>query len=96
MEESAHRSPSPWPHDLEITETQTIPVIAIAPEWSGVDRKWWDPRPRITITIAGRVMGGRRAYRFWTRAGAQRRVQRFLDAGRRIYRQYGQITAAAA
>jgi hypothetical protein len=67
-----------------------MPLLALMPEWSEVARRWWDPRPRITITVRARIMGGTRAYRFWLRKSAHQRVQDFLDAHRRIYRAYAQ------
>jgi hypothetical protein len=101
-DESAHRldtslitearqaSPSPWPRELGILETQSTPQVALVPTWNRVERRWWDPRPRITITVRARIMGGTRTYRFWLRRSAERRVQDFLDAHRRIYRLYSQ------
>lgn len=106
LDESAHRldtsliaearqvSPSPWPRELGLRETQATPVLALAPSWEGRDRRWWDPRPRIVITTRARVMGGVRVHRFWRRAAAERRVQRFLDAHRRIYRLYAQVASS--
>jgi hypothetical protein len=88
-------SPSPWPRELGIRETQSVPVLAIAPRWVRTERRWWDPRPRITVTVRARLMGGVRVYRFWTAASAEQRVQRFLDAHRRIYRMYAQPAAPA-
>lgn len=70
-------------------------MLALAPEWSHHARKWWDPRPRISITVRARITGGKRVYRFWTAAAARRRVQDFLDAHRRIYRAYAQIATAS-
>lgn len=103
-DKSAHRldtsliketvSPSPWPRDLGIRETQATPVLALMPRWVRLNRKWWDPRPRIAITVRARIMGGSRTYRFWTRRSAERRIQDFLDAHRRIYRAYAQPVAA--
>jgi len=69
-------------------------MLALAPRWEELDRKWWDPRARIRITIRARIMGGTRTYRFWLRRSAQRRVRDFLDAHRRIYRMYAQIAHA--
>lgn len=83
-------SPSPWPHEVGIRETQSVPLLALAPEWSRIARKWWDPRPRIMITIRRRVMGGKRTYRFWFRRTAEQRVEAFLAAHRRIYHAHAQ------
>jgi len=83
-------SPSPLPHEAETGETQATPLLSLMPIWSGAIRAWWDPRPRITITVRARLMGGVRVYRFWTAASARRRVERFLAAHRRIYRLYAQ------
>jgi hypothetical protein len=107
LDESAHRlsislsaearqvSPSPWPHQLGTGETQATPILAIAPRWEATERKWWDLRPRIKITVRARIMGGTRTYRFWTRRSATARVQAFLDAHRRIYHAYAQIAMPA-
>jgi len=102
LDKSAHRSlgardvaPSPWPRELGIQETQATEMLALMPEWSAVARRWWDPRPRITITVRARLMGGVRVYRFWTPPAARRRVERFLAAHRRIYRLYAQPSSVA-
>lgn len=70
-------------------------MLALAPEWTSYARSWWDPRPRILITIRARIMGGKRVYRFWTSASARRRVQDFLDAHRRIYHAHAQAALIA-
>lgn len=94
VDESAHRSPSPWPRQLGVAETQATPLLALMPQWSSIARKWWDPRPRIAITIRARIAGGTRTYRFWSQRAARMRVQDFLDAHRRIYHAFAQIAVA--
>lgn len=57
IEEARQVAPSPWPHDLGIRETQSVPLLALMPSWLETARRWWDPRPRFEITMRARIMG---------------------------------------
>jgi hypothetical protein len=66
------------------------------PVWKRVERKWWDPRPRIMITIRARIKGGTRTYMFWRVRDAQARVARFLMAHQKVYHVYSGTTSWSA
>ena len=82
--DSAHRSEAGGRN--EVTETQSVPQILLAPVIGEISAAWWEFRRRYVMTVRGHRPGRERVMRFFTRRGLQRAHDAYIEAHRRVYR----------